>query len=208
MNIVSTSRSMLRKIIGNGMATGSLSPSTSISISLLTLARVSLRNFFRMFAVLVFMSGCATVDSEPELALVSDEDSVEEIDVAELDAALARLIKDLEAAIEATRDADKDTKKAVLAEDGTYLVKPGDYLDKIIKQTAGNSRIRPSILRRAFVRANPRAFKRSNPNWMLANKRLKVPDVDDIKKVIFRDIDPNKAKARGIDPYEGWIQYP
>jgi hypothetical protein len=43
---------------------------------------------------------------------------------------------------------------------------------------------------------------------MLANKRLKVPDVDDIKKVIFKDIDPNKAKATGIDPYEGWIQYP
>ena len=114
----------------------------------------------------------------------------------------------LEAAIEATRVADKNTKDAVIAEDGTYLVKSGDYLDKIIKQTAGNSSIRPSILRRAFVRANPSAFKRSNPNWMLANKRLKVPDVDDIKKVIFKDIDPNKAKARGIDPYEGWIQYP
>lgn len=208
MTIFSKGRSMLRRKTGNCMATGSLSISTTTSISLLTLVRVSIRNLFRMLAVLVFMSGCATVESEPELALVSDEDSVEEIDVAELDAALARLIKDLEAAIEATRVADKNTKNAVLAEDGTYLVKPGDYLDKIIKQTAGNSRIRPSILRRAFVRANPSAFKRSNPNWMLANKRLKVPDVDDIKKVIFKDIDPSKAKARGIDPYEGWIQYP
>ena len=186
------------------MATGSW----SITFSLLSLGRAPIRNLFRIFAVLVFASGCATVELEPELALASDEDSVEEIDVAELDAALARLIRDLEAAIEATRVADKNTKKAVLAEDGTYLVKPGDYLDKIIKQTAGNSRIRPSILRRAFVRANPSAFKRSNPNWMLANKRLKVPDVDDIKEVIFKDIDPNKAKARGIDPYEGWIQYP
>jgi nucleoid-associated protein YgaU len=195
---------MLRKKTGNYMATRSW----SMTFSLLSLARAPIRNLFRIVAVLVFASGCATVELEPELALASDEDSVEEIDVAELDAALARLIRDLEAAIEATRVADKNTKKAVLAEDGTYLVKPGDYLDKIIKQTAGNSRIRPSILRRAFVRANPSAFKRSNPNWMLANKRLKVPDVDDIKKVIFKDIDPNKAKARGIDPYEGWIQYP
>ncbi len=190
------------------MATGPIFTSTSISIGLAKLVSISIRNVFGMFAVMVALSGCVAVEPEPELVLANGEDSVEEIDVAELDAALARLIRDLEAAIEATRVADQDTKDAVLAEDGTYLVKPGDYLDKIIKQTAGNSSIRPSILRRAFVRANPSAFKRSNPNWMLANKRLKVPDVDDIKKVIFKDIDPNKAKARGIDPYEGWIQYP
>lgn len=188
------------------MATGPTCSSRFASMLLFPQTPISMRKVLSMFTVLAFLFGCAAV--EPELALVSAEDSVEEIDVAELDAALARLIKDLEAAIEATRVADNDTKDAVLAEDGTYLVKPGDYLDKIIKQTAGNSRVRPSILRRAFVRANPSAFKRSNPNWMLANKRLKVPDVDDIKKVIFKDIDPNKAKARGIDPYEGWIQYP
>mgnify|MGYP005988909793 FL=1 len=190
------------------MAAGPMFTSTPLSMSLWKLIPISMCNVFGMLAILVALSGCVAVEPEPELALASGEDSVEEIDVAELDAALARLIKDLEAAIEATRVADINTKDAVLAEDGTYLVKPGDYLDKIIKQTAGNSSIRPSILRRAFVRANPSAFKRSNPNWMLANKRLKVPDVDDIKKVIFKDIDPNKAKARGIDPYEGWIQYP
>ena len=177
----------------------------ALSMLTLKLAR-SVVSVMSVLAVLVFLSGCAVV--EPEPVLQNDEESVEEIDVAELDAALGRLIKDLEAAIEATKAADKDSKEALLAEDGTYLVKPGDYLDKIIKQTAGNSRIRPSILRRAFVRANPSAFKRSNPNWMMANKRLKVPDVDDIKKVIFKDVDPNKAKARGINPYEGWIQYP
>jgi hypothetical protein len=199
---------MLKRKTGICMATGSIFTSTSISIGLAKLVSISIRNVFGMFALMVALSGCVAVEPEPELVLANGEDSVEEIDVAELDAALARLIRDLEAAIEATRVADQDTKDAVLAEDGTYLVKPGDYLDKIIKQTAGNSSIRPSILRRAFVRANPSAFKRSNPNWMLANKRLKVPDVDDIKKVIFKDIDPNKAKARGIDPYEGWIQYP
>jgi len=174
----------------------------------MTALSMSIRNTLAVFTVLVLFSGCVAVEPEVELVLASPDEPVEEIDVAELDAALARLIKDLEAAIEATRAADKNTKQAILAEDGTYLVKPGDYLDKIVKQTSGNSSIRPSILRRAFVRANPSAFKRSNPNWMLANKRLKVPDVDDIKKVIFKDIDPNKAKAAGIDPYEGWIQYP
>ena len=165
-------------------------------------------NLFILLAALILFSGCASVEPEPEAVVVSEAAPVEAIDSAELDAALARLIRDLEAAIEATGVVDKNTKDAVLAADGTYIVKPGDYLDKIIKQTAGNSTIRPAILRRAFVRANPSAFKRSNPNWMLANKRLKVPDADDIKKVIFKDVDPNKAKAGGVDPYEDWIQYP
>ncbi len=31
---------------------------------------------------------------------------------------------------------------------------------------------------------------------------------DEPVEEIFKDIDPNKAKAAGIDPYEGWIQYP
>ena len=88
------------------------------ALSMLTLK--SARSVMSVLAVLVFLSGCAVV--EPEPVLQNDEESVEEIDVAELDAALGRLIKDLEAAIEATKAADKDSKEALLAEDGTYLV--------------------------------------------------------------------------------------
>jgi Tfp pilus assembly protein FimV len=69
--------------------------------------------------------------------------------------------------------------------------------------------LRRDILRSAFVRANPHAFKRSNPNWLLADKKLRVPDADDIKKVIFTDESRrNKNRRDGVNPYEGWIQYP
>jgi Tfp pilus assembly protein FimV len=105
------------------------------------------------------------------------------------------------AAVEAKQDA--------VAEDGTYVVKNGDYLDKIINDIVGQSPLRRDILRSAFVRANPHAFMRSNPNWLLADKKLRVPDADDIKKVIFTDESRrNKNRRDGANPYEGWIQYP
>ena len=118
----------------------------------------------------------------------------------ELDSALKRLIKDLETAmLEATDEVEVN-------EDGTYLVKRGDYLDKIIKSTVGNYPFKRDILRSAFVLANPKVFRRSNPNWMYANKRLKIPQVEDIKKVIFKD--QPKGKSSSKDPYAGWVRYP
>jgi outer membrane murein-binding lipoprotein Lpp len=178
----------------------------------MTFLRLLINSTFAAFLVTGLLAGCASFKATSAVAErdaeVEEELPIEQIDSAELDAALARLIKDLETAIEATKSAEEASEKAMLGEDGRYLIKTGDYLDKIIEQTTGDSSIRPSILRSAFVRANPKAFKRSNPNWMLANKRLKVPDVEDIKKVIFKDIGPNKKSSKTIDPYEGWIQYP
>jgi hypothetical protein len=119
---------------------------------------------------------------------------------SELDSALKRLIKDLETAmLEANEGIDVN-------EDGTYLVRKGDYLDKIIKQTVGNYPFKRDILRKAFVLANPKVFRRSNPNWMYANKKMRIPAVDDIKKVIFKD--QSKGKSSSKDPYAGWVRYP
>ena len=157
------------------------------------------RNSFRQLSVIAFMSlilpGCTMLgaelaDNEEIVELQAAEQPVEE---AELDDALSRMVADLERSLEA---------------DGTYVVKSGDYLDKIITQTVGDSPLRRDILRSAFVRANPHAFMRSNPNWLLANKKLRVPEAEDIKKVIFTDESRRKQNQRPSDPYEGWIQYP
>lgn len=165
-----------------------------------------------VFSAVVLLQGCSVfgvelVDSTELADLKSAvEPEIVEVDEAELDDALSRMIADLErslesAAVEANTDA--------VAEDGTYVVKNGDYLDKIINQTVGTSPLRRDILRSAFVRANPHAFMRSNPNWLLANKKLRVPETEDIKKVIFTDESRrNKSKKAGANPYEGWIQYP
>lgn len=150
--------------------------------------------------------GVELVDSAELAELKAVEQPVEEtVDEAELDNALSRMVADLERSLEAAAISAKDD---AVAEDGTYVVKNGDYLDKIITQTVGQSPLRRDILRSAFVRANPHAFMRSNPNWLLANKKLRVPEADDIKMVIFTDESRRQAKQRPSDPYEGWIQYP
>jgi hypothetical protein len=169
------------------------------------------RNSFRQLSVIAFMSlilpGCTMLgaelaDNEEIVELQAAEQPVEE---AELDDALSRMVADLERSLEA---AAVTAEQDAVAEDGTYVVKSGDYLDKIITQTVGDSPLRRDILRSAFVRANPHAFMRSNPNWLLANKKLRVPEAEDIKKVIFTDESRRKQNQRPSDPYEGWIQYP
>ena len=119
---------------------------------------------------------------------------------SELDSALRRLVKDLEQAMqEANEGISANT-------DGTYVVKRGDYLDKIINSTVGNYPFKHDILRKAFVQSNPKVFRRSNPNWMYANKTMRIPGVDDIKRVIFKDQPDNNSSNK--DPYEGWVRYP
>ena len=162
--------------------------------------------------LLYLLQGCTTlgvelVDSAELAELKSNAAPAEEtIDEAELDDALSRMVADLERQLE---EAAALAKEDEVSPDGTYVVKRGDYLDKIINQTVGSSPLRRDILRRAFVRANPHAFMRSNPNWLLANKRLRVPEADDIKKVIFTDESRRASTQReSANPHEGWIQYP
>jgi hypothetical protein len=91
---------------------------------------------------------------------------------------------------------------------GYYVVKEGETLDQIILNTMPKTNIRKSIIKRAFVNANPHAFKRSNPNWMYANKRLKLPDADDIKGVVFKNKNSiNKDKISDQDK-KTWVSYP
>ena len=119
---------------------------------------------------------------------------------SELDSALRRLVTDLEQAMQEANEGISANK------DGTYVVKRGDYLDKIINSTVGNYPFKRDILRKAFVQSNPKVFRRSNPNWMYANKTMRIPGVDDIKRVIFKDQPDNKSSKK--DPYEGWVRYP
>ena len=162
--------------------------------------------------LIYMLQGCTTlgvelVDSVELAELKSNTAPAEEtIDEAELDDALSRMVADLERQLE---EAAALATEDEVAPDGTYVVKKGDYLDKIINQTVGSSPLRRDILRRAFVRANPHAFMRSNPNWLLANKRLRVPEADDIKKVIFTDESLRTSQQReSANPHEGWIQFP
>ena len=185
---------------------------TSSSSSVLPLTMSWVARQLCCLGFIGMLHGCTTlgvelVDSAELAELKNNAAPAEEtIDEAELDDALSRMVADLERQLEEAAALAQDD---AVAADGTYVVKKGDYLDKIINQTVGSSPLRRDILRRAFVRANPHAFMRSNPNWLLANKRLRVPEADDIKKVIFTDESRRASKQReSANPHAGWIQYP
>lgn len=95
-----------------------------------------------------------------------------------------------------------------LKDDGTLLVREGDSLSKIVQSIAGDSQINPDFLQKVFIEANPRAFKRKNPNWLYAGARLKIPDIDDFRKVIFRQSYMSDKKPTSFDPTSDWIRYP
>ena len=185
---------------------------TSSSSSVLPLTMSWVARQLCCLGFICLLQGCTTlgvelVDSAELAELKNNAAPAEEtIDEAELDDALSRMVADLERQLE---EAAALAQEDAVAADGTYVVKKGDYLDKIINQTVGSSPLRRDILRRAFVRANPHAFMRSNPNWLLANKRLRGPEADDIKKEIFTDESRRASKQReSANPHAGWIQYP
>ena len=120
--------------------------------------------------------------------------------------ALKQLIKDIEALRKAPASgttvgrpdgAAGSSKKGLLG--GTYVTKRGDTLNQIIQSQVSGLPLKMNILRLAIVNANPHAFKRSNPNWMYAGKRLKLPSVDDIRSVVFKaDRDKRKRFSSGF----------
>ena len=120
--------------------------------------------------------------------------------------ALKQLVKDIEALRRAPASGLKDKKDSSGLVVGSYVTKPGDTLNQIILRQLPDLPIRHNIVRMAIVKANPHAFKRKNPNWMYAGKTLRLPSVDDIRSVVFRDAAPERGGFTANQ--DSWIKYP
>lgn len=90
---------------------------------------------------------------------------------------------------------------------GTYRVRRGETLDRVIRRLAPNSPLQRNVLRAAFVRANPHAFRRNNPNWMYAGAVLQIPDVEHLRQVIFKET-PGDLKKDISDEKADWVRFP
>ena len=98
------------------------------------------------------------------------------------------------------------TDESSLNQSGFYIVQAGDTLDEIILKLIGETPIRNRVLRDAFVQANPNSFRNSNPNYMLAGVRLRVPDAGDILELLF---DMNSPIMRSANQSrENWVHFP
>jgi hypothetical protein len=117
--------------------------------------------------------------------------------------ALAQLIKDIDLLRPALAD------NAEKSQDGYYMIRRGETLDGIIAKVLPSMPLRKSIIRQAIVLANPHAFKRRNPNWMYADKKIKLPDTKDIHRVIFIEPSNGMAKAKNSrQQRQDWVHFP
>ena len=170
--------------------------------------------------VLLMLVGCKTIPENVSSELLADEsqNSVPEVqedsanlgsadlsvESAQLKEALDRMLVGLNITV-----SSKENKYGFdVDDDGTLLVKEGDSLSKIIHSIAGDSQINPDFLQKVFVEANPRAFKRKNPNWLYSGSRLRIPDIDDFRKVIFKRSSVPEKNSVNPDPTLDWIRYP
>ena len=141
-----------------------------------------------------------------ETGFIKDEQSepVAQFDQEALEKALSRMLGDLKGQAEQIA---KESDSLILDTDGRYVIKRGDSLSEILEKIANGSNINLNLLKRAFVAANPKAFKRANPNWMYANARLRFPQEKDFRKILFRNVNQQETKTEVEDPYSNWIRF-
>ena len=144
------------------------------------------------------------VQADPDKEGLDQSEQTLNVESEELKEALDRMLVEFNVAI-----SSKPEKYGLdLVEDGSLLVREGDSLSKIIQSIAGDSQINPEFLQRVFIEANPRAFKRKNPNWMYAGARLKIPDLNDFRRVLFKKSAVMDQDQSTSGPRADWIRYP
>jgi Tfp pilus assembly protein FimV len=104
------------------------------------------------------------------------------------------------------------------AQSRTYEVKSGDTVDHVIRQTMGDSPIKPTILRQVLMSQNPQAFTKSTPRVLIAGAVLKVPSTEDVLRQYSggksSDTTPS-AKTGGyttadinMNERKNWVRFP
>ena len=87
----------------------------------------------------------------------------------------------------------------------TYRVKPGDTLDKVIRQTMGESPLKVELLRKAFIQQNPQAFVKTAPPVLRAGATLSIPNHDDLLRQYLR---PRDGVVYDPSERKNWVRYP
>lgn len=101
---------------------------------------------------------------------------------------------------DASKEAPKETVKdnAAVGEIGTYKVKAGDTIERIIQKFYASSPLRVDVLRDALVQNNPKSFVKANPKSLMAGTTLSLPDQTDLIKKLM----PHLANAEGNPPVQ------
>ena len=148
--------------------------------------RLVLRSFVRLTAILM------SVVIMPAIADEEYSTGLSERDVQKL--------KDFIGSTETLVPEAKMTLEA-----GRYRVQSGDTLSEIFNRFYKNSNVNKEVLQAVFVKTNKAAFRRGNPNWLMAGSVLTFPSGADVIDYVVND---KKNKESGSENREKWVSYP
>ena len=90
-------------------------------------------------------------------------------------------------------------------EAGRYRVQSGDTLSGIFSRFYKNTNINKEVLQAVFVKTSKAAFRRGNPNWLMAGSVLTFPSGADVIDYVVNDKTDNSSRSENR---ETWISYP
>lgn len=103
----------------------------------------------------------------------------------------------------------------------TYKVQSGDTLDKVVRQTMGDSPLKPELLRQAFIQQNPQAFTKSSPRALVVGAVLTVPNHDDVLRMHMGQVKQGAPAGAGralgtgyattdmnMNERKNWVRFP
>jgi len=73
-----------------------------------------------------------------------------------------------------------------------YKIKKNDSLSGILEKFYGSKNLNLNVIKSAVVLKNKHAFVRNNANFMFANKRLYLPSVNEIKDMIYKNVNKKR----------------
>lgn len=148
--------------------------------------RLVLESFVRATAVLVFFAIMPVVADEEFSSGLSERD--------------LQKLKDFIGSTETLAPEVQMTLEA-----GRYRVQSGDTLSGIFSRFYKNTNVNKEVLQAVFVKTNKAAFRRGNPNWLMAGSILTFPSGADVIDYVVNDKTDNSSRSENR---ETWVSYP
>ena len=73
-----------------------------------------------------------------------------------------------------------------------YKIKKNDSLSGILDKFYSSKNLNLNVVKSAVVLKNKHAFVRNNANFMFANKKLYLPSVNEIKDMIYKNVNKKR----------------
>ena len=84
-----------------------------------------------------------------------------------------------------------------------YKIKKNDSLSGILNKFYGSKNLNLNVIKSAVVLKNKHAFVRNNANFMFANKKLYLPSVNEIKDMVYKNMNKKRNVSNEFSREQG-----